>query len=284
MSIYEKINDILIYEDLIQCGHKLIGFADAARGENNRAAIVKHFYESLTENALSNYEIDPDHARYQIFSGREAVVLFLLLNLPGMESPVKTLDNIKALGERIISEFVLPVGKRIGQTQIEEIINYLDKKFNFSQKVFSGHKAMFLMMDYSNLIRNGECIMLQDKDNKLSHHICLYNLKTNDEKSPEPAAVFFHELGRALHGSYAGTIEFVPPGLLKLLKELCFPNIYTIPPAEQCKILADVLSVGLMYESPYSVYDPFEYMHNDDKQVFSEIAKMMIDVCNQRNK
>lgn len=46
---------------------------------------------------------------------------------------------------------------------------------------------------------------------------------------------------------------------------------------EQQEVFADVLSIGLMHDSPYSKYDYFSYMREDDKKVFSLLVEKMLD-------
>ena len=60
------------------------------------------------------------------------------------------------------------------------------------------------------------------------------------------------------------------------VKQLCTPGIMACSVADQCEIFADVLSVGLMYESPFAEFDPFGYMHPDDKQAFKQMTELIL--------
>jgi len=102
-----------------------------------------------------------------------------------------------------------------------------------------------------------------------------YSSKVFPEKMGE--AVFFHELGHALHGAFSGGIQEVPDGVFEILRGSCFKTIYEANTSAQVEILADVLSVGLMYDSPFIKYDPFSFMNDDARELFHHLTVKMLD-------
>lgn len=280
MDIYEKLYNTIGCPDLIECGHKLIDFVEAVMPEKNRASIVKLFYSSLKEHAFVNYVfgdyLNNKKSKYYICSGREAIKMYLALAIPEQSSPLKTIKAIKEFGENILSHYVHPVGPKINENQINEIVIYLDENYNFLNKVFPTRKPIFVLLDYSNVDYNSECMVTYSKT-EMNQYLLLYHMNSIAEDMPTPEAVFFHELGHALHARYTGNMKVVPQKIIDFLKDLCMPNIDTITPIQQCEVFVDILSAGMMFDSPFAKHDPFLDIHEDDKKIFKMLFEKLID-------
>jgi hypothetical protein len=273
------MNDAIYCRDLLKCGSKLIDFAETAITEKNRATLVKLFYERLREATVVDYVFDDffneQKCRYAIYEGENAVGKYLVLSIPQQSTPVKTLNAIKSFGEYLILHFRGPIGNVITKYRIDEIMQYLDKQYEFTNKVFSDQKSIFSILDYSHTEFNSECMTAFSKS-KVMQHIFLYHMKTNDEDMPLPETVFFYELGHVIHAKYFRSVDSVPENILSFLRQLCMPNIDMYPPKEQIEVFADIISVGLMYNSPFDKYDTFSYIHKDDKKVFKMLVEKML--------
>lgn len=279
MSVYEKMHDAICYsKDLETCGKRLIEFVDKALMEKNKAVITKRFYDQLITFAMPTYVFDFEKESYAIFEDREAVSLYLAANLTKKLTPVKFLNAIKTLGLHMSTNYTKPVGPRISKRKIKEIMTYLDTEYDFSRKVFKYEKAMFLLLNNSHIGLNSECLILESKDGRIDQHLFLYHMSTNDLETPFPESVFFHELGHALHTRFAGSSDVINPEIIAFLEGLCFPKLKTLTLSQQREVLADVLSVGMMYNSPFTKYDPFPQIHADDKKVFNLMLRKMIDI------
>jgi hypothetical protein len=55
-----------------------------------------------------------------------------------------------------------------------------------------------------------------------------------------------------------------------------FPNLKQSNADEQMEIFADVLSVGLMQQTPYEKYDLYKKVHPDDKVAFKELIETLL--------
>jgi hypothetical protein len=273
------MNDAIYCRDLLQCGSKLINFAEAAITEKNRATLVKLFYERLREATVVDYIFDDffdeQKCRFAIYEGENAVGKYLVLSMPQQSTPVKTLNAIRNFGECLIQYFRGPIGNAISKDRIDGIMQYLDKQYEFTNKVFSDQKAIFSILDYSHTEFNSEC-MAAFSESKVMQHIFLYHMKTNNGDTPLPETVFFHELGHVIHAKYFGSVDSVPENILSFLKQLCMPNIDMCSPKEQIEVFADIISIGLMYNSPFDEYDSFSYMHEDDKKAFKMLVEKML--------
>jgi len=157
--------------------------------------------------------INNNNSQYFIYEGRDAVRKYIVLTIPKQDTPVKTLESIKTYGNQILLDFKKPVGKGITKEKIAEIMHYLDEKFNFSKKVFANRKSMFILLNYSHREHNSECLVM-NYGTEIIQHFFLYSMKSDSKDTPAPEAVFFHELGHALHARYTGNIKFVPEEII----------------------------------------------------------------------
>lgn len=280
-KIYELINSIPQCTDLILAGQQLIEFADAVYNEKNKVTILNHFYVHLYQWAFLKYLYNDTKSsankNYYICDEMYAVSMFIAWRMPTKSSPVRTLKGIKLLGENIIKDFTKPVGKCISKKMIEDILQYLDKKYSLSSKLFINKKAAFIRIHNTHIECNSECLSLRDKEKKIFHHFFLYHMKKNSKISPE--AVLFHEFGHALHMQCYGNIEKVPDNIIDFLEELCFPKLKESDDDEKRELFADVLATGLMYQTPFEKYDPAkDKIHPDDKKAFKMLVETMIEM------
>ena len=157
MDIYERLNQIMDCTDVLDYARKLLAFAQAARGEKNRAAIVKAFYERLTRSSLPLlFDQTFSDQHYEIYDGSLAVRLFMALSVPGQETPVKSLVNLEAFAGQVLKEFMPPAGRTIEKASL---LQYLDEEYAFSSRVFSDRKALFCILNTSNRQYNAHCVI-----------------------------------------------------------------------------------------------------------------------------
>jgi hypothetical protein len=263
--------------DLLNIGRQLIEFADTVYGEKNRATIINYFYEQLYQFTSIVYtsgdSLENEKSNYFICNEKYAVIMYVALNIPKKTSTVKSIIGIKSLGEFILSNYTKPAGKCISEESLKNILQHLEKEYLFTSKVFSNRKAIFIRLKNSHKEYNSECLTIEDK-NGISNHFFLYHMKEKESLSPE--AVLFHELGHALHARYCGSISKVPNDIIEKLNNLCFPDLKQLEPAEQCELFADVLGIGLMYQTPYEEIDLYKNIHINDKKEFKMLVEKII--------
>ena len=64
--------------------------------------------------------------------------------------------------------------------------------------------------------------------------------------------------------------------ILKKLKNTGFSYISDADSYSQKEALADILAMGIMYNSPYENCDPFKEIPKEDKKIFNELVKEML--------
>lgn len=278
MDIYKKIDNIVFSTDLLDCAYHLLDFAEASLKEKNRIKIVNYFYQravSYEAYALMGTLLDLDKTKYYIFSGNQAVRKYLFLMLPKKDTPVKTLQNIRVFADDLIHTFTAPAGYHIDPEKVAKIMEYLDEKYSFSEKVFSDGAAFFLVFNVSSRDVDSHCV-ITGKEPKIIPYFLLYsNREVSKHISPE--AVLFHELGHAIHARFTGHLDIIPEEILLFLKDLCFPDILSLSTSELCENFANILSIGLMHDSPFDEFDHFDYIHPDDKKMFKKLVEMILN-------
>jgi hypothetical protein len=270
----------IISEDLLYSGSQLIEFANAVYKEKNRATLIKFFYEQLNQWAFSSVFgllMEDNKSNYFICDEENSVKMFLGLRTPKKTSTVKSINEIRAFGEFILLNFTHPVGECISKSSLREILYYLDEEYDFSKKVFSNKKSYFIRMNNSNKDYNSECLTVKSMDGTdVINHFFLYHMK--EKKSINPEAVLFHELGHALHAKRFGGIDKLPNNIIEILQALCFPEIKTLGSEIQNELFADVLSIGLMYQTPYEKYDVFkDDISKNQKETLKIMVKKIIE-------
>jgi len=275
---YELMNLIFQENDLVNCGYLLVEFANIAYKDKNRATIVKKFYERLYNWLINKFYfyslLDSEKKNYFICDSNTGANRYLALFTPEKTSAAKSLNNIIKFGENLILQFTKPIGKLITESSIENILQFLEKEYLFTSKVFSKSEAIFILINNSHKIYNSECLILNN-DEYNRNLFFLYHMKK--KKSISPEAVFFHELGHALHAQYSGDVKKVPDDIINFLQVLCFPRLKQVDNEEQSELFADVLSVGLMYQTPYEKFDSYKTIHQNDKKEFKNIVEKIIE-------
>jgi hypothetical protein len=257
-DIHATLRSAIYSNDLLHSGRQLIAFAEAAGNEKHKQRLVNAFYQQLNSwvsCVLVNALFDRDKRPYLICEENDSVKLFLALRAPKPTSAAKTLKAIKVFGESIVSDFTTPVGECISESSLKEILTFLDTEHQFSKKVFTGGKSLFIRLANSNTMYNSECLTAIYHGADITPHFFLYHM--NEKNTVTPEAVLFHELGHALHAKLFGGLGQLPQPVIDLLQESCFRELSTLDMHTQNELFADSLAIGLMYQTPYDEYDPY---------------------------
>ena len=277
-DIHTKLNDAVSCSDLLEYGEKLIAFSESALesccNSNQRKRILDLFYSRLAIMASGDMFNQNDDT-YSISEGINATRKYMLFSRPAYTTPLSTLKSFKEYGQEISKSLVPPQGKVISAKSIHSIMDYIDREYNFSKKVFTVRKPVFAILDYSKTDFNSESVLFQTPEGMIAHFF-LFHMKKDAEPRVTPEAVFFHELCHALHFKYtAGKIDIDNEIMTDLIR-YGFAAIVDCSPEEQAEILADVLSVAMMKGSPFEKFNPFPQIHNDDIKGFEKILIKML--------
>jgi hypothetical protein len=279
-DVFEKMNEAIYCDDFFTSANRLLEFVDLALREKNRRRIVDAFYEQLLRYAWTDYILEQQEKNYYICEGRSALSKYVLLSVYPQDTPTKSLRNIQKTAEYMIGSFTSPVGEHIKMKVVEDILKYLDLKYDFSKKIFKDCKALFAIIDVTKKLYDSECMIAPNDDDKLTFRFFLYCMTKEVGISPE--AVLFHELGHAIHARYTGDINIFPKDIIlpKDMMKLCGWEIAMISPQKQqevlTEVLADVLSIGLMLESPFEKYASFTSIQVEDKRECKKMVESML--------
>jgi len=282
VDVREITNEIIKSGDLIKSGELLQRFVDECSNEKNKLKCIDLLYKQLGEFALPDYAMDFEN-KYYACEGANAIIKYLYFGLPRRKNSKESLQAIKEYADTIVARFYKPTSEQlITKNRIGEIIGYLDKEFNFCNKVFPKRKPIFAILDYANTHFNAESLMTFENEGAdiYSIHVFLYRTK-QDTDSPYktfPEYVFAHELGHMLQtvkeNQKPGTASQI---LTFIHKNLGLVKLDDMPPEDELEFLADTFSTGMLHQSPFAKYDPFKIIPNNYRDIYK---KMITDITN----
>lgn len=281
---YEIIPEIWCCDDLIDCAQLLLEFVKAASKETNKALVLRRFYEDLSINAVAsvmgNFIFGKENKKWYVIDGSAAVMSYLHMTIPQKTSPVKTLKEIEDYAYGLLEDFSNSPREPIGRSTVEDILRYLDEKYNFSDLVFRVGAAKLIILNVEN--KDADSAFLVMGNSMITLPVFLLCANHEDCKQNQ-VEVFFHELGHAIHYAITGKLDIFPSAVMNILADTCFPNIESLPVADCQEILADVFGIGLMYNTPYIEYDTAHYMLSEDKVFFACLVERLLEALKKRS-
>lgn len=189
-SICNLIDDIMLSENLIDCGENMMAFAERALREKNRAKLVQEFKRrlSISMNAtyLSSLINKPD---YYYICGSSAVSQFLALRINPNLTPTQLIKSISTLGLQLLDEHLEASERYVTEDTVREIIAYLNLEYNFTQKIYGTYTPIIILNHNSHKNLNG--FQPVSKLENVPAYIFLYHLMHGVGYSPE--YVLLHE-------------------------------------------------------------------------------------------
>lgn len=261
-------NNFFESSDILEKADFLLKFADSLENTSSKEEHIKIFFVKLHlmyEKILMNTEY--------LYTKQYAVDNYLYLRLYSLDtlSVEDFIENIRKIGNSIKNEFTKKANSNIiSVKKLNSILSYLDEKYNF----FCGFETIeFSIMEYEN--KNYNSLLLIEKEAELSYNFFFFNVK----RKVAPEYIVFHELGHFLHSNCTN-------GKLNLIKKIYEPlknagmDIKNATLYEQKEFIADILATGLMYQSPYEKYIPFNFLE-EHKLLFKEIAEKITNNLNE---
>ena len=281
--LYETLNETLRQKDILSFLDKLEDFVFLAENCEEQRLWVNNFYAELALQAYMkhhNFIFGQEQDRY-IQSGNNAVLTFMKDRIPQYRGPKRSLKALRAFIDEMRTLFKDPVGDRIEEDTIEEIMAYLDAQYAFSSHILK-NPPTFLLLNNSHYMCNSEYCSASSMRG-IEPHFYLYHLKMKPCVSEtiilNPVYILFHELGHALYLKYSDYKMEVPAPLIDAIATIS-PAIKQRSLPEQLEVIADTFAMGMMYQSPFESFDPFPFSP-EQKKVFHELTKKVIDAQNK---
>lgn len=249
----------------------IITFAQARPSGTTDRTRLKHFYEQMTTISVMPCLCCPSDNLYSIINSREAVAWYFVQLGPKAWTPRKTMNALSEFAKQVLSEFSESNGNIITVSRLESALRYTEGRYHFFQKVFAEKRPVFAIINNTNKTNNAHCY-IGDSPRTSQTSIFLYAAT-----GISPEAVLFHELGHCLHLCLTGNPNEIPDGTLDYLAHYGFKSLATATTDEQREVLADVLSIGMMYDSPYADDDPFTLIADEDKKAYHELVKYLLN-------
>ena len=280
MNIYELM-DSVIYSDNIESGMKsLLELVSILDKERYTSRLLDEFYWRRQNGSirLFDYDLVSDERgkNYCIESGCVALSLYIILTIPSHKKPKQTLKELQNYAEKQL-EYCKTESNSITDVRIEKVIQYFDDNYQFMKKVFNykNRKVPFLILDMKKEDYVSEYLTLEDPDNFL--YFCFFFFASDEtENGRTVEEEVFYNFSLALIRKYFGK-DGISDSFVELLKTTCIPKIEEISMDQQIVILAELLSAGLMYESPFQEYYISTLFSNDIKTIYKAVAERMLN-------
>lgn len=258
-------------DNIVDQAIDVMTFAKARPAEISDRTRLKHYYDQMASISAIPWLCKASENKYAILEAAEAVGWYFTQIGPKAGTPRKTMQALSDFSERVLSEFSEPKGNVVSVTQLQEALGYLEERYRFLERVFGKECPVFSIINNSSRIYNALCC-IGDSPHGTQTSIFLYAAT-----GISPEAVLFHELGHCFHIRLTGSKNVIPVEILEYLAQYGFETLATVSAKERCEIFADILSIGMMYDSPFEGADPFTSIAETDKKAYHELVKNLIN-------
>lgn len=280
MTVYELMNQVIYCGSFEERMRNLIELAAILDKERYTSRLLDCFYERTQIPYMELYDFGMDsimeRPRYCILEGEAALPLYIVLTMPVRKKPKQTLKELENYAKEQLTLCKEGRGYKVSEKIIKEILQYLNEKYQFFEKVFKSTKVAFLILDIKNQNYTSQCLTLKFKEGfcfAFFFYLISDEWKTNRTAEED----VFYVLSLALITQFTGEVNEIPDKFIKLLKDSCIPEIEKLDKDSQKSILATLLSVGLMYGSPFQKFDTNNYIQEDEKKIFNTLVTKMLE-------
>lgn len=277
-DVYDIIDSIVNSEDLLECADNLLLFAELALKETNKKKVSDIFRRRLMDSQLvyavsglnltgSIPEIKQD---FFYFSGAQAIQQYLSINIDYELSPVKLFKSLVPLGQKILNSFTMPSARQVSEEFIEDILEYLNSSFDFTNKVYGNSNPIFISINNSHLTLNSVTALSNNAGKIRRQYIFLFNVNPDTVFTPE--FILLHELGHVVHNRY-GSSNAPPESFHRLIKKEILEQLDTY---DLCELFADTFAISVICDSAFSQYDPYVDIPLEDKRSYKKYFSELI--------
>lgn len=275
-DVYEIIgqNDILAFANKLE---ELLDYLSGLSESKLKKIYIEKFFSAV---GMFSYtaRCNEEREKYIILRDDKAVLEYVNITLPEPTSPVKTIKVWRKYIDELRDIFTSPSGNVISANDICEIMDYLERKYDYVRLVNPDVRPTYSILNNTNVYKNNECAGIKTMLGTRNEYF-LYNLNekalgVNLDIQKNPIAIFFHELGHSLYYAYEREEGVFPVEIIDYLKDLA-PDLGDCTYDEQCEIIADTLAMGMMKGSPFEKYDFFP-LHPKMKECFSKLVDIIV--------
>lgn len=253
--------------NMIVRAKSLIELTETISKEKNKLKYLNEFFIKV-DNMYSKLQGEGSFC----FLKEKAInnYFYSILSICGYYAPDICLEQMNRVANIIVNNFYKDdIPNVISQEKLEEILSYLDNKYEFLEKF---NPFIYSIIEYKS--KNYDSLLgvrrFPDKG-EFEYNIFLFDVK--DNKSP--VYIFFHELGHYIHSNITNRKLYIPEDIILKLKDNGI-NIENMEEYQKNDFFADILAIGLMYGSPYEKEDPFFKTKEKNKNLFKDIVNKLL--------
>lgn len=276
MTIYEIMNSVVHCDDIEISMNYLLELINIIDKERYSSKLLDDFYERIW-SPLVRVKIDPTEIngkKYCIETGNIALSLFIAFTIPRKKRPKQTLKELQEYAYNNLDIFSREENSSSSEKKINEVMTYLDARYDFSDRVLQNtqYKSAFLLLDI-NSKKNISEYLAQYWTGELNFQFFLYNL---DKKKTNLVAEVFYVLALAIIMRYKTKNGKMSDEFIDMFNNVYKPSLRTLAENEQTNIMAELIAVGLMYDSPFQEYDLHYFLDEEVKKVLNILAIKII--------
>lgn len=282
MSIYELMNQVIYCNNIEDGMRRLIELTTILEKERYTSKLLDCFYERIREPFLMlcnfGFDLTKKESQYCIESRTVALSLYVVLTIPKRKKPQQTLKELQNYAYEKLALCKTGRDNQVTKKVIEDILQYMDEKYQYSEKVFrsSKRKVAFLLLDIEHINHTSECVAFKSEE-ELYFAFFFYMFNKEEQEKRNAVMEVFLMLSMALIIKYTKDCNKIPEEILQLHKDTCLPKFEELDIHTQDNNLAELLSSGLMYKSPFQEYDTNDYIDEDIKILCNLVASRMLE-------
>ena len=251
--VYNIESIIGVDKNILERAMCLNDFCKNLEKEKEKKKYLNFFFNSINSYfgsmcVSSLFDDSEEETKYTIFTKEEAEIAYFFIKCIDNKRAEKInliLKNMQLLAQSILERFEyiktddIPI-----KNEIIEILNFLEKKYNFHQKIFKNEHITFSLLNYKD--------KFAEEEEEFSPQIISYEI-------PKYYFLFYErDIKRALLNKVSyiiclalfNKIRYIPEILKEKLKSLGFEDFDTYSLEKQFNVLKESLIIGFSYDIP----------------------------------
>lgn len=228
--------------------------------------ILKNFKEQVIQHIASNAifsKLLTGDLFYSIYENKEALQNYCAIIILGNIQECKGKNDILFLKNSLstIKSLKKSETNMISKSVLDKILKFLDSQYFIRQKI---EGLNVNLLDYTNPAVDG--LTIHNCINEVNH-IPIFLFRTIKTQT-DPIHVLLHEIGHLIHILFYIKFPdfYLPEMFIKSANKILNRKMDEIPLQHQAEIFADLISLGMVYKTPYEKHHEYNFLSDINKE------------------
>lgn len=250
--VYDIESIIGVDKNILERAICLNDFCKNLEKEKEKKKYLNFFFNSINTYfgsmcVSSLFDDSEEEAKYTIFTKEEAEIAYFFINCIDNKKAERInfiLKNMQLLAQNTLERFECIKNNDIPiKNEIVEILNFLENKYNFNQKIFKNEHITFSLLNYKDKFAEEEEFSPQ----MISYEIPKYYFLFYES---DIKRALLNKISYIICLALFNKIRYIPKILKGKLKSLGFKDFDTYSFEKQFNILKEALIIGFSYDIP----------------------------------